>query len=156
MSKMNQKDAVYQAVMNVVGNQDGAYVLSKDEKANVCQIIVEGFKLGRIELEKEFDEKQIKAYVPGLVSNWLRKDKRLNGGTKHVIKNPGSRFGSTDKQLKALKALYNSESDDDKRAEIQTFIDRRTSELSAEKPRTVTVNLADLPAELQAKYSQAS
>ena len=147
MTKLTQKEAVFQAVTNVCDATEGAYTPSKEQRASVNQILFEGFRSDGIELEKEYDDSELKAYVSGLQSNWLRKDKRLNGGTQYVAKNPGSRAGSTDPQIKAMRALLATKSDSSERAEIQSFIDKRVGEIKPAK--TVTINAADLPAELQ-------
>ncbi len=96
MSKMSQKEAVFSAVTNVCGESDGAYTPTKEQRASVNQILFEGFRSGTIECEKDYDDSGLKAYVSGLQSNWLRKDKRLNGNVQYVAKNPGSRAGSGD------------------------------------------------------------
>ena len=147
MTKMKQKDAVLQALIHVCGEQDGAYTPTKEQRAQVNQILFEGFKAGKIELSKEYSDSDLKAYVSGLQSNWLRKSKDLNGGVQYVAKNPGSRAGSTDPQVKAMRQLLATKTDASERAEIQAFIDKRVSEI---KPtRTVTINVADLPEELK-------
>ena len=144
---MKQGDAVFQAIVNVMGTQDGAYHPTKEQRAMVREILFQGFKAGEIVLGKDFDDKKLTEYIPGLISNWLRKDKRLNGGIAYVPANPGSRSGSSDPQVKAMRALLASKSDPTERAEIQTFIDARVAVL---KPSTtVTVNVDDLPEELK-------
>ena len=147
MTKMTQKEAVFSAITNVCGPSDGAFTPSKEERAQVNQILFEGFRSGKIELDREYDDSGLKAYVSGLQSNWLRKDKRLNGGVAYVAKNPGSRAGSTDPQVKAMRQLLSTKTDPSERAEIQAFIDKRVSEIKPTK--SVTINVADLPAELQ-------
>lgn len=143
---MKQKDAVYQAVMNVVGDFEGACQPTKDQRASINLILFEGFRAGKIELDREYTDSELKAYVSGLQSNWLRKDPRLNGGVKYEAKNPGSRTGSTDPQVKAMRILLSTKTDPTERAEIQAFIDKRLAEL---KPKTVTLNIDDVPAELR-------
>ena len=158
MSKLSQKEAVYNAIVSVKGTSEfeGVAVnMSREERAMVNQILVEGFKAGTIELEKTFTDAELKTYVSGLQSNWLRKDKRLNGGIAYVPKNPGSRAGSGDAQLKALRALYSQVTDPADRAEVQRHIDARTLELAAAKTAT-TVNYDALPEELRKKFSPAS
>jgi hypothetical protein len=158
MGKMTQKEAVFEAVVNVVTNagitfEEGMNVaphMSRELRAQVNQILVEGFKAGSIELDTEFDEANLKRYVSGLQSNWLRKDKRLNGSVKYVAKNPGSRAGSGDTQLKALRALKaHLESKGEDTGEIDSFIEKRVSEISTAKRPTIDVS--SLPAELR-KY----
>jgi hypothetical protein len=135
-------------VTNVCGNSDGAYAPTKEQRASINQILFEGFKSGTISYEGDLPEdSKLKGYVSGVQSNWLRKDKRLNGGTQYVAKNPGSRAGSTDPQVKAMRLLLATKSDPSDRAEIQAFIDKRVGELKPAK--TVTINVSDLPAELQ-------
>lgn len=152
-NKITQKEAVFNAIINVMGNQDGAYEPTKEQRAQVNAILIEGFNSGTIRYDGEVPtDKKLRDYVSGLQSNWLRKDTRLNGGVAYVAKNPGSRTGSTDPQVKAMRALLAAKTDPTERAEIQSFIDKRLAELKPAK--TVTVNIADLPAELQAKYSK--
>ena len=68
----------------------------------------------------------------------------------YIAKNPGSRVGSSDPQIKALRALLSTKTEPNEIAEIQSFIDKRLAEI---KPvRTAAkkqINVADLPAELQ-------
>ena len=147
MTKMKQKDAVRQALINVCGEQDGAFTPTKEQRAQVNQILFEGFRAGTIELSREYTDAELKAYVSGLQSNWLRKDKALNGNVTYVAKNPGSRAGSTDASVVAMRALLKSKTDPAERNEIQSFIDKRLAEIKPTK--VVTINVADLPAELQ-------
>lgn len=144
---MKQGDAVYQALVNVCGEFDGKCEPTKEQRASVKQILFDGFKAGSIVLNKEYTDEQLSEYIPGLISNWLRKDKRLNGGVQYVPTNPGSRTGSSDPQIKAMRALLTTKSDPSERAEIQGFIDARVATLKPAK--TVELNVADLPTELQ-------
>ena len=140
MSQGKQKDAVFSAVTSVLGEagitvaegDNFANHLTREFRAQVTNILVEGFARGTISLDKSFeDEAALRTYCSGLTSNWLRKDPRLNGGVKYVAKNPGSRVGSTDPQLKAMRALLATRTDlnDEDRAEIQTMIDKRVTEV---------------------------
>ena len=147
-AKMNQKEAVFQAVTNTCEPSDsGAFLPTKEQRAAVNLILFEGFRNGDISIDREFNDKDLKSYVSGLQSNWLRKDTRLNGDVKYVAKNPGSRAGSGNPQVKAMRALQSTMTDPTKVAEIQSYID---AAIAAAKPtKTVTINVADLPAELQ-------
>ena len=147
-TKITQKEAVFQAVQNVMGEQDTAYTPTREERGQVNNILFEGFTSGTIAYEGDLPvEAELKAYVSGLQSNWLRKDKRLNGNVAYVPKNPGSRTGATDPSIKAMRALLASKSDVAERAEIQAFIDKRLAEVKPAK--TVTINVADLPEALK-------
>lgn len=154
MTKMTQKEAVFQAVKNVVGEQDGAYTPSKEQRAQVNAILFESFREGKIELDREFSDTDLKSYVSGLQSNWLRKDKRLNGNISYVAKNPGSRAGSGDPQLKAMRALLTTLSTEAEKSEVQGYIDARITEINAGKAKKVTIDFSALPSDLAAKFSK--
>jgi len=110
---LSQKEGVYNAVVafhndNGLSFEDGNKVeFSKDDRATVIGIIYEAFNAGEIDMSTEaktnFDTpEKLKTYTNGLLSNWLRKDVRLNGGSKYVAKNPGSRAGQGDETVKNL------------------------------------------------------
>ena len=154
MSKMTQKEAVFVAICNVTNHSgDGAVVISKEQRAQVNMILFEGFKAGTIEMDTEKSDSDLKGYVSGLQSNWIRKDKRLNGGVQYSAKNPGSRAGSADPALKAMRTLLSTLSTPEEKAEVQAYIDSRVSELAIAKQATI-VDFSALPADLQAKYSK--
>lgn len=158
MSKQTQKEAVFSAVTSVVSEANIAVKegdnysdhLNRELRAQVTSILVEGFKSGTIALDKEFEsDSDLRTYCSGLTSNWLRKDKRLNGGTQYIAKNPGSRVGSSDSQLKAMRALFATQTDPAKQAEIKAFIDARVAEIKASRKPAKKINVADLPEELK-------
>lgn len=147
----SQKEAVFSIIttmFEIEGN--GAVQLDKSQKHDVIDALVVGFVNKEIQYAGNLPEgKDLRNYCSGLLNNWLRKDTRLNGGTAYVAKNPGSRTGSTDPQIKAMKALLATRTDAAERAEIQSFIDARIAQIKPAK--SVTVNADDLPAELRAK-----
>jgi hypothetical protein len=158
MSAISQKEAVFSAVTSVLSeagiqvNESDNYndSLTRELRASVTSILVEGFKSGTVALDKTFaDDSELRTYCSGLTSNWLRKDKRLNGGTKYVAKNPGSRVGSSDPQLKALRALLSTKEDETSRAEIQSFIDARVASFKAASKPAKVIDVDSLPAELR-------
>jgi hypothetical protein len=156
-TKMTQKQAVYSAISSVLEFEDGTNIgpsMTKELRAQVNLILFEGFRSATIELDKEYSDSDLKAYVSGLQSNWIRKDKRLNGNTQYVAKNPGSRAGSGDPALKAARALISTlvEGTAD-HAEVKAFIDTRVTEIAASKAK-VTVDYSALPAELRARFSK--
>jgi hypothetical protein len=154
----SQKEAVFSAVSSVLNEagitvsegENVATYMNRELRAQVTAILVEGFKSNSIVLDKTFTtESELRTYCSGLTSNWLRKDSRLNGGGKYVAKNPGSRVGSSDTQLKAMRALLSTKSDPSEKAEIQAFIDRRVTEIKVSRKPAKTIDLSALPAELQ-------
>jgi len=150
---MNQKEATYQAICNVTGHTgDGVLVISKEQRAQVNMILFEGFRAGTIQLDREFTDAELKGYVSGLQSNWIRKDGRLNGGVKYVAANPGSRAGSGDPQLKAMKTLLSTLTTDADKSEVQGYIDARIAEITVAKQEVI--DFSALPADLAAKFGK--
>ena len=128
---MTQGEAVFQAVSEVVGTteHDMAVTLSKEDLEAVHSKVFLAFASGQCVHSKNPNEAQLLKYIPGLVNNWLRKDPRLNGNTKYVAKNPGSRSGSGDECIKAMKSLLSITTDPEARVQIQTAIDARLAEI---------------------------
>lgn len=158
--RQNQKSATFAAICAVMSTHGIAFsegmnvgpVFTKEMRKEVCDILVAGFSEGTIELDKQYDTvEQLRNYTTGLVSNWIRKDSRINGGSKYEPKNKGSRAGSSDQQLKALKGLLANVTTDEEKAEIQGFIDARKEELT--KAKAKPVDLSVLPEALRAKYA---
>jgi hypothetical protein len=145
---MTQKEAVFSAVTNVCTATDGVFSPTKEQRAQINMILFEGFKAGNIAYDGDLPaDSELKAYVSGLQSNWLRKDKRLNGGVAYVAKNPGSRSGATDPQIRAMRALLATKTNPVERAEIQKFIEARLVVL---KPAiTTNIDVEALPEELR-------
>ena len=153
--KNTQRNAVFQAITNILGESEfaSAVVLTKDQRQSVTQVLCEGFRQGTIEFEntpsnqeKLASDSKLNAYVSGLISNWLRKDVRLNGNTKYVAKNPGSRTGSQDEQMKMLKALAKQFEGTEKLAIIQAQIEARKAELVAMKVKSVSLSQEQIDA----------
>jgi hypothetical protein len=154
---INQKTAVYNAVKSIISFDDGeAVTLTKDEKANVVQIVTAGFEAHEVELSEKartkFDSpEKLRSYTSGMVNNWLRKDTRLNGGSKYVTKNPGSRAGAGDSVMKNLKLLRSTITDEAKLTEIDSAIELRKTEIQAEKAKDVEIDFSTFSPELLKK-----
>lgn len=152
----NQKTAVFNAVCSVLGQDsfDECISLTKEQRATVIEAVAEGFTSGEVEFSETAQAKyntdaKVKTYTNGLVSNWLRKDTRLNGNVKHTIQNPGSRAGSGDKVIKELKKLASTLTDPAQSSAVQAEIDKRLATLKAEKAKNVEIDMSLIPADLQ-------
>lgn len=157
----SQKQAVFSVVCAVIGEFEGKAELTKDQRKQVIEMVTDSITSGETEFSAEAKTKydnrdKVKGYVNGMVSNWLRKDERLNGGEKYVTKNPGSRAGQGDEVLKNLKALKTTLTDKDHIAAVDEEIAKRTAELAAEKAKTVTINVDKIPEALRHLIPQAS
>ena len=153
---MKQRTAVFNAVINVVGEQEGKYELTKDERDQVIMIVSQGIESGEVDFSDNARAKydssaKIRTYTVGLVNNWLRKDVRLNGGEKYKPKNPGSRTGQGDPQLKALKALLKQSTDQAHITRLEQAIEHRKAEIQAERAKSVEVDYSVIDSDLLAE-----
>ena len=161
MTKSTQKESVFQAVSSVLG-QAGIEIkgnvaehMTRERRASVNAILFESFRAGNIELDCEYTETELKAYVSGLQSNWLRKDKRLNGGVAYTAKNPGSRAGSGDTQLKNMRLLLQTLTPGtDDYVEVEQAIELRVSEVQASKIKAKPIDFSALPESLREKFQK--
>lgn len=164
MSKQSQKEAVFTAVKTVVeatGNQfvEGesyADRLTDQMRKQIVDIIENGLITGETELNTSFDTStKLRNYASCLLSNWVRKDARLNGGGKYAPAKTGI-TRARDPQIKAMKALLASgqvtaQEDID---EINAFILTRQAELDAQKKPSIKVDFNLLPESLRDKFAQ--
>lgn len=158
---MSQKNVVYNAIKSVINFNDGDKVKpTDDERKTILDTIAKVLHENReTELSEEASAKYSteedirKKYVNGLLNNWLRKDKRLNGNTKYEIKNPGGRATSGDGQIKELMKMKNHPDYQDKLDIIEQAIEKRKQEIMIEKAKTVQIDLSVLPNDLLDKLS---
>ena len=148
---MNQKTAAYNAIKSIVTFTDGDTVtLTKEQTVKIKAILVKGFNDGDIELKAT--QEDMGKYVNGLISNWLRKDKRMNGNITYKAKNPGSRRGQSDSQVKNLRLLKKTleekeDQDVDAIADVEVAIKTRLNEIKPTK--TIEVDAEAIPEHLQ-------
>lgn len=152
---VSQKDGVFacvEAFMSETGRpfEEGMEVkLDRDERKTVIAMLVASTNAGEIDVKSPKARLDLPDYWNGCLSNWLRKDTRLNGGSAYVTKNPGSRAGAGDKQLKALKGLLAKVKGTENEAVVQGHIKTRETELAALKAKTVTIDIDQIPEELR-------
>jgi hypothetical protein len=158
---MNQKQATVSAIISVLNDKGVNYkfnesapvaeFLTSDDKSKIVSMICQGFIDGRVEMSQEGKDKylsnptELRKYTVGLLNNWMRKAPELNQGFAYQVKNPGSRKGSGDETLKALRELFKITTDATVKSEIQAAIDERLNEI---KPK-VEINLSALPEHLR-------
>ena len=151
---MKQREAVFKAVTSVIGEQDGAYTPTTEQRAEIIDIVAEGLSSGNVDFSESAQAKyntpeKVRQYTSGLVSNWLRKDESLNGGVKYTPKNPGARTGSQDPGIKNLKLLIKSgQLNEEQTEKAQARIDERVAAIKAEKNK-VEIDMDAIPADLR-------
>lgn len=163
MSKVSQKTAVINTIMSTLNERGASYelgsstpvssVLTDADKTNIRNTLFSMFRNGEVEVSEEASKKfsedsELKTYISGLVNNWVRKSTDLNGGSKYQAKNPGSRQGSGDDQIKEMKKLLSATSDAEQKSMIQGAIDSRLAEIKASK-NVVEIDSSKLPESLR-------
>jgi len=157
---ISQKQAVTNAVLSTFpdyelnGEVTLSSILTSDTKSELRTILVEGFEAGEIVMSEQAQVKYIgnpvgmAKYVSGLLDNWVRKNPEFNSGSKYITKNPGSRAGSGDDQVRAMRALKKTTTDVAVLAEIDKEI---ASRLAIIKPASapVVIDVDQLPESLK-------
>lgn len=156
---VSQKQAVTNAVLSIFpdyelgGETTLSSILTPDSKKEIRSLVFEAFKAGEVSFSEDAqskygqDDQALMKYVGGMVDNWIRKNKDFNNGQAYVTKNPGSRAGSQDDQIKALRGLKKTTNDPQALAEIEEAIQTRLAEIKPTK--TVEINVDALPEHLK-------
>lgn len=159
---MKQSEAVMKATLSVLNEAGKSFepkqddiktIISSEERAQVIEMVTAWIESGDCDFSakahaKYPDTQAKRGYVSGMVSNWYRKSPELNGGVKYTPKNPGSRVGSQDEEVKNLRLLLKSgQLDEDGAKLVQERIDQRIAQINAERNQ-VEVNYDALSPEL--------
>lgn len=156
---MKQVEAVVKAVQEVcpdfeINNDIGLEKITREERYAINIIVTEAIMQGTVDYSKELNDKSVRKYVGGMVTNWLRKSPLLNGGSTYQVKNAGSRSNQTDPKLKALRQVRKATTDDATLQEIDKHINARLAEIKTEKASKIEINYDLLPEELVAKIKK--
>ena len=159
---MTQKKAVVSIILSTLSARGVNYELGGDvpvndvltdaDKTTIRDFLFTGFRKGEIEMKadakaKAHDDSYLKSYVSGLLNNWVRKEKEFNCGNVYKAKNPGSRAGSGDEQIREMKKLLSQVTDAEQKKTIQAAIDARMAEI---KPSVKTeIDFSKLPESLR-------
>lgn len=158
---MKQSETVYASTIAVLSEagvqfEDGmnvSDVLTKELRSQVCEMVTAAIESGDCDFSESAHAKypttdDKRGYVRGLLSNWYRKDERFNGGVKYQPKNPGSRIGSQDEEVKNLRLLIKSGSlTDDQASKAQAYIDDKIAQIKAERNKT-EIDMSAIPSDL--------
>lgn len=164
MSKLSQHEAVVQVTEAHFGERfiPGADVkeyATKADKQAIATKIAEMIIEGTVELSDsarakygESVETLTSKYVVGMVTNWFNKSTQLNGGVKYQAKNPGSRAGGGDAQIREMRLLRKQLADlgnADGVTRVDAAITERVQELKAKSAKTIEIDVDNLPAGLR-------
>jgi hypothetical protein len=149
---MSQGEAVYVAVSEIFYSylDEGRAVpetttWTSKQKEEVYARVFSMFKTGETTHKKNPSDAELLKYIPGLVNNWVRKDKRLNGNTVYTPRNPGSRQGGGDEQLREMKKLLTLIKDPAQREMVEAAITERI----AATTKKVEIKVEALPEALR-------
>ena len=154
---MNQREATFNAISKVTTIVN-PMTLSDVHRKEVLTHLVAAFMSGQVDLNSGKEEKmsnpnKMKSYCIGLLNDFLRKDKRVNGGEKYEAKNPGSRSGNTDETVRELRKLKKSLGTDTSKTEI---IDQEIEKCLAEtvKAKAPKIDYSKIPANIMGLISK--
>ena len=162
MSKLSQREATYNTIINELSNngvsfQDGSdvkKVISSDMKKKIKEALMNSFKNGNVNHAADFNTKlnsdtELSKYCSGLISNWIKKDPRLNGNTKYQIVNKGARAGQGDLQVKEIKKLLKASVGTSAEEEVLKALNTRLAEVKAAKVPDLGIDIEALPENLR-------
>lgn len=141
MEQVSQRDSVVNEVKAILGSTFNSSLSAKDQLTDdqfltIKSNIFNGIINGTIAFSKEItDEKEVNKYISGMISNYLRKVKELNGGISYSPSSVVS--NSRDAQLLELNKLSKSYTENSSEFnQIQEAILLRKAELELEKAST--------------------
>lgn len=162
---ISQKEAVSNAVKSIHseyefgGETSLKSQLTPESKKQMRTLLFEAFQANEVVYSKNpanlQDDKYLTKYVSGLLDNWVRKNPEFNNNFKdtptgkYEAKNPGSRAGSGDEQVREMRKLLKTIPADqvETKAQVQAAIDARIAII---KPASViTINAEALPEALR-------
>lgn len=162
----NQREATFEAITTVLSNSNVNFtsgnnvksVLTSEHKKQVRQILMNGFKSGSIECTPDFaktkltSDTELSKYCSGLISNWVKKDNRLNGNVKYqvgVTSNPSLRGANSDSQVKELKKLLKATAGTDAEKEVTEALNARLEQVKATKSTKLSIDVEVVPENLK-------
>lgn len=151
---MSQKDGTFNVVKTVLNdfkreiNPTEQVVLSSEERAGCIQRLCSMLENKTIFTSKNYNESGRKTYAGGLLSNWLKKDRRLNGDIEFQLKNPGSRANNTTPEIIELKKLHKHVKGTEDESKVKSMLDDKVTE-HRQSRQMQAIDITLIPAELQ-------
>ena len=159
----NQREATFDAIIDVLSSSNVSFsagsnvksVLTSEHKKQVRQALVNGFRSGTIECTPDFaktklnSDTELNKYCSGLISNWIKKDNRLNGNVKHQTTSSGTRVGAGDSQVKELKKLLKATAGTDAEKEVNEALNARLAQIKSTKTAKTSIDVQVIPENLK-------
>ena len=162
MKSMSQGLAVYTATVEVLGanglefdsSVPAAEQVTPATRSQIVDRVVDMFHAGEVAFKdseankaKLANETHLRKYVVGLIHNWFKKSRKLNGGIAYIPSKTGVR--TSDTELRELRKLLKSyEEGTSEYDAIQARMTQRQAELDAAKPKQ-TADLSKISPELR-------
>lgn len=155
---LSQKDGVFNAIKSFCEEHGKHFEegmkceLETSERKAIIAMLVSATEQGELQVKSAKASADLPKYWEGTLSNWLRKDERLNGGVEYQPKNPGSRAGSGDEELKNLKLLLKQVEASGNEVgieQVKQAIEERKAKIVEEKAAKLAVNTNAIPENLR-------
>ena len=161
-SAISQGKAVYVATVEVLGasgvefdpSVPAAEQVDQTTRGQIVERVVDMFRSGEAVMKESESNRaklsnttELRKYVVGLIHNWYKKSRELNGGIAYVPARTGTR--TSDPEMRELRKLLKSY--EEGTAQRQAIADRialRQAELDAAKPKA-TADLSKISPELR-------
>jgi hypothetical protein len=153
-SPISQSDAVLAATLSVFGDRYSPTVPIKSiasdaDRQAVHALLIEGFQNGTIRLSDKIDAtniKELNTYVSGLISNWWKKNPKLNGGVKYEPQTSRPQASSPVKAIMALRMECEAKGNQEGVQQCDAYLAKLEAEMIAKKN---AIDESKIPMELR-------
>ena len=163
---MKQVQAVVDITKVVLGNRfvthaPVTHYLTHDDREEIARRVANGISNGEIYVkpakkQKFSNDKELRKYVMGMINNWFKKSKELNGNVEHRTAKPGLRKYPSDpalREMKKLRAQLELAGETETLLIVDAQIEARIAAIDAEKQPKI--DASKLPDKLK-KFVKAS
>ena len=151
MKQVQSVVAIAKAVLDnrFIPGQSILTYISNNEREEIVKRVCNGIRNREIYVkdskrEKYSTDKELRKYVIGMINNWFKKSKELNGGVEHKTPNSGSRPFPSDpsiREMRKLRSQLEAAGDTESVASIDEQIQLRVEELKSEKEVKIDVSM---------------
>ncbi len=166
---MKQVQAVIQITKSILGSrflvgQPILNYITDSDKEEILNRVIVGLKNHEIHIKhskqaKLNSDKDVRKYAIGMINNWFKKAKELNGNSEYKPSNPGIRKGSADpmvREMRRLKKQLETAGEYESAEIVQKQIDEKLADIEARRVAvSKQVDVSKLPDNMK-KYVKAS